>query len=89
MDLRAQVEAIVEKKTLPAVEALAARLEAGPTATAPTRLDPRELERHCRDLVGHELFARLVHEYGDGRQGPRVACACGGTHRWVVRDRQH
>jgi hypothetical protein len=81
MDLRAQVEAIVEK-ILPAVEALAARLEAGPTATAPTRLDPRALERHCRDLglaVGHGLFARLVQEYGDGHQGPRVRCACGGA----------
>jgi hypothetical protein len=85
MDLRAQVESIVEK-ILPAVEAWAARLEAGPPATAPTRLDPRELERHCRDLglaVGHDLFARLVQAYGDGRQSPRVHCACGGTRRWV------
>ena len=85
MDLRAQVEGIVEK-ILPAVEAWAARLEAGPTATAPARLDPRELERQCRDLglaVGHELFARLVQAYGDGRQSSRVGCACGGTRRWV------
>lgn len=85
MDLRAQAEAIVEKM-LPAVEALAARLEAGPAATAPTRLDPRVLERHCRDLglaVGHELFAGLVQAYGDGHQGPRVRCACGGMRRWV------
>jgi hypothetical protein len=85
MDLRAQVEGIVEK-ILPAVEAWAARLEAGPTTTAPTRLDPRELERQCRDLglaVGHDLFVRLVQAYGDGRQGPRVGCACGATRRWV------
>ncbi|MBI2468207.1 MAG: hypothetical protein HYV62_10400 [Candidatus Rokubacteria bacterium] len=84
MDLRAQVESIVEK-ILPAVEALAARLE-GPAATAAARLDPRELERQCRDLglaVGHELFVGLIRAYGDGQQGSRVRCACGGTRRWV------
>jgi hypothetical protein len=84
MDLRAQVESIVEK-ILPAVEALAARLE-GPAATAAARLDPRELERQCRDLglaVGHELFVSVLRKYGDGHQGPRVRCACGGTRRWV------
>jgi hypothetical protein len=84
MDLRSQVESIVEK-ILPAVETLAARLE-GPAATAAARLDPRELERQCRDLglaVGHELFVGMLQGYGEGQQGTRVRCACGGTRRWV------
>jgi len=84
MDLQSQVESIVEK-ILPAVQALASQLE-GPGAPAVARLDPRELERQCRDLglaVGHELFVRLLQAYGDGRQGPAVRCPCGGTRRWV------
>lgn len=84
MDLLPQVASIVEK-ILPAVQALVARLE-GPPATAAQRLDPRELERQCRDLglaVAHELFVHLLQGYGDGKQGTAVRCACGATRRWV------
>jgi hypothetical protein len=65
MDLRSQVESIVEK-ILPGVEALAARL-GGPAAPAAAQLDQRELERQCCDLglaVGHEVFVSLLQEYG-------------------------
>ena len=85
MDLHERVEC-VEEHPFPSVESWAARWAPSPPATAPARLDPRELERQCRDLglaVGHELFARLVQAYGDGRQSSRVGCACGGTRRWV------
>ena len=86
MDLRAQVESIVEK-IMAAVQALATQLD-GPPATAAQRLDPRALERQCRDLglaVGHELFVRLLRGYGDGTRGTAVRCGCGGTRRWVGR----
>lgn len=81
MDLRTQVESIVEE-VMVAVQSLAAQLE-GPAAARP---DPRELERQCRDLglaVGHELFVRLLRAYGDGKQGAAVRCPCGGLRRWV------
>jgi hypothetical protein len=84
MDLRAQVESIVEK-IMAAVQALANQLD-GPPATAAQRLDPRALERQCRDLglaVGHEVFVRLLQGYGTGKQGTAVGCGCGGTRRWV------
>jgi len=84
MDLHTQVVSIVEK-IVADVQALAARLE-GPNATATERVDPRDLERQCRDLglaVGHELFVRLLEAYGDGKQGTRVRCPCGGLRRWV------
>jgi len=84
MDLPAQVTSIVEK-ILPAVQALVTQLE-GPVGPAAERLDPRDLERRCRDLglaVAHELFVRLLQAYGDGKQGTTVRCACGGHRRWV------
>jgi hypothetical protein len=84
MDLRAQAASIVEK-IVPLVERLAQQL-AGPPGTATARLDPRELERQCRDVglaVGHEVFAQLLHAYGDGKQGTTRRCPCGGTRRWV------
>lgn len=84
MDLMPQIESIVEK-ILPTVQALAAgwKNTAGPSEE---RLDPRELERQCRDLglaVGHEVFGRLLQAYGDGKQGTAVRCPCGGARRWV------
>ncbi len=84
MDLRAQVGSIVEK-IVPLVERLAQQLD-GPPGTAAARLDPRELERQCRDVglaVGHEVFVQLLHAYGDGKQSPLRRCPCGGTRRWV------
>ncbi len=79
MDLRSQVERIVEE-ILGAVQRVAAPLE-GP---AGGRGDPRELERQGRDLglaVGHELFVQLLRAYGDGKQGAVVRCPCGGLRR--------
>jgi hypothetical protein len=81
MDLRSQVESIVEE-IMGTVQRLATRLE-GPAAERP---DPRELERQCRDLglaVGHELFVQLLRTYGDGKQGAAVRCRCGGLRRYV------
>ncbi|MBI4590886.1 MAG: hypothetical protein HY725_18840 [Candidatus Rokubacteria bacterium] len=88
MDLVPQVDSIVEG-IMGAVQSLAAQLE-GPAPAA--RLDPRELERRCRDLglaVGHELFVQLLRAYGDGRQGAATRCPCGGLRRYVgTRSRQ-
>ncbi len=84
MDLHTQVSTIVDK-IMDRVQALAAQLEEAP-GRAPERLDPRDLERQCRDLglaVGHELFVRLLQAYGDGKRGTVVRCGCGGTRRWV------
>jgi len=80
MDLRNQVGSMVEK-IVADVQGLVAHLE-----EPGSRLDPRELERQCRDLglaVGHELFVHLLQAYGDGRQGPAVRCPCGGLRRWI------
>jgi len=80
MDLRNQVGSMVEK-IVADVQGLVAHVE-----EPGSRLDPRELERRCRDLglaVGHELFVRLLQAYGDGKQGTTVRCACGGIRRWV------
>ncbi len=80
MDLHNQVGSMVEK-IVADVQGLVAHLE-----ESGSRLDPRELERQCRDLglaVGHELFVHLLQAYGDGRQGPAVRCPCGGLRRWI------
>jgi len=69
------------EKIVADVQGLVAQLE-----EPGSRLDPREVERQCRDLglaVGHELFVHLLQAYGDGRQGPAVRCPCGGLRRWI------